>query len=92
MLQVRPLGVSVGVAQLTSRRRVRAAPRTSGTAIQITVDLAIWPLRGRPSLRGLTDREQEVGIQVARGLSSAEIAQQLYLSEATVTRRMSPDC
>jgi len=45
--------------------------------------------RGRPSLRGLTDREQEVGIQVARGLSIAEIAQQLNLSEATVKAHVS---
>jgi DNA-binding NarL/FixJ family response regulator len=41
------------------------------------------------SLRALTDREREVATRVGRGNSNAEIARQLYMSEATVKTHIS---
>jgi DNA-binding NarL/FixJ family response regulator len=66
------------VAPSTTRRLIARfvpmlAQDAEGAAPQPAADLA-----------GLTDREREVLIQVAAGLSNAEIAARLFVSEATV--------
>jgi DNA-binding NarL/FixJ family response regulator len=43
----------------------------------------------KQALQALTDREREVATQVGRGESNADIAGQLYMSEATVKAHVS---
>jgi DNA-binding NarL/FixJ family response regulator len=45
--------------------------------------------RAATRLDGLTDREREVALAIARGLSNTEIAAQLYMSVATVKTHVS---
>jgi DNA-binding NarL/FixJ family response regulator len=60
-------------------RRLMDATATSATSRQ----------QARSTLAGLTDRESEVVVAVARGRSNAEIAGELYMSVATVKAHVS---
>ncbi|MCH3956107.1 MAG: response regulator transcription factor [Olsenella sp.] len=45
--------------------------------------------RKEPAMRGLTEREREVVRAIADGMSNAEVAAALYMSEGTVRNHIS---
>ena len=49
----------------------------------------VRPSRGEPEMSGLTEREREVVRAIADGMSNAEVAAALYMSEGTVRNHIS---
>ncbi|GAA4429875.1 response regulator transcription factor [Georgenia halophila] len=60
------------------------APSTTRRLVERVVEDLPGPRAGPDPFARLTEREREVLLEVATGASNAEIAQRLYLSEATV--------
>ncbi|SEE95549.1 response regulator transcription factor [Ruania alba] len=61
------------------------SPRSTRQVLdQLTTDGGAARAYARDLMSALTERERDVTVGVARGLSNAEVAHQLYVSEATV--------
>lgn len=61
------------------------APSTTKRLVERFVDEVPDPVHGpAPITAGLTEREREVLLEIANGLSNSEIAAKFYVSEATV--------
>ena len=61
---------------------VLLAPEVTRRLVERFTDVA--PTHGHPALDGITDRERQVLVQIARGMSNPEIGARLGIGEATV--------
>ncbi len=83
LLKDNPADQLITAIRVVAKGEALLAPQVTRRLISEFVDRR--PLTARPEqLQGLTDRELDVLKLVARGLSNAEIAEELYVAETTV--------
>jgi len=88
-LKSRPLEELLSAIRLVATGEALLAPSVTRRLIAHFTDHARVPARARPGLDELTEREREVLLLVAQGLSNPELAQRLNVSVPTAKTHVS---
>jgi DNA-binding NarL/FixJ family response regulator len=88
-LKSRPLEELLSAIRLVATGEALLAPSVTRRLIAHFTDHARAPVRARPGLEELTEREREVLLLVAQGLSNPELAQRLFVSVPTAKTHVS---
>lgn len=79
----------VSAVRVVAQGEALLAPSVTRRVIEGFAAVSTAPRDTAPVLTGLTDREREVLVEVARGLSNSEIARHLVIAEQTVKTHVS---
>ena len=88
-LKSRPLEELLSAIRLVATGEALLAPSVTRRLIAHFTEQARAPVRARPGLEELTEREREVLLLVAQGLSNPELAQRLHVSVPTAKTHVS---